>query len=97
MRIKRWLWSVVPTVLILAGESYAKISSIQDIESGSQSFAETLINLLSGPWGLVWAVIMLIAAFVESKTIEARWMIVTTVIVGLAPFLIALLLKYVYL
>ena len=94
------LKKLYPTLLVLllsTAEAMAKIESIQDIESGSQSFAETIINLFSGPWGLIWAAIMLIAAFVESKTLDARWLVVTTVIVGLAPFLISALLKFVYL
>ena len=94
------LKTVYPSVflaLIAVADAYAKISSIGDIESGSQSFAEKLVDLFSGPWGLVWALAALIAAFVESKTLEVRWLIITTIVIGLAPFLIAALLKYVYL
>lgn len=94
------LKTVYPSVflaLIAVADAYAKISGIGDIESGSQSFAEKLVELLAGPWGLIWALIMLVVAFVESKTLEARWIVITTVFVGLAPFLIAALLKYVYL
>ena len=97
MKVWKSVYLSLLAVLLLAADSYAKISSIGDIERGSTSFAEELINLLAGPWGLIWAVIMIVVAFVESKTLEARWIVIMTVIIGLFPFLFAAFLKYIYL
>ena len=84
-------------LLLLPATAHAEISDINKIQEGATSFAEFLINVLAGPFGLILAFIGIVAAFFESKAGEAKTLIFITLLFTVGPWLLAMALKAIYL
>ena len=93
---KKHALAVALLVTVLVVEPSYAIKSAEEIKTGLSEGAQVLIDLLSGGLGLIWAVIGAVIAFAESKMDMGKGWIIGTLIVAFTPFILAWVLKMVY-
>ncbi|ADU97707.1 hypothetical protein Theam_1751 (plasmid) [Thermovibrio ammonificans HB-1] len=97
--MRRHLGLVVFALILFAAFSQNAwaLKDFNTVQEGLNSWANDLVELLGGPGGAVLAGIGAIGLFFESKFTESKLLMFGTFMITIAPFLIALVLKTLYL